>query len=110
MEWNRFTNEPLTILKQRIAIDLDNLDYWEIYSIIDRLEVDGYDPLVWRTRHGYHIVCKLEKELSFWSILKLRSHYGDDPKRISSDIMRLTDGWPVDVLFTDSQYPYHLIR
>lgn len=104
MQWNKSKDEPLTILKQRIAIDLDSLDYWDLYSVVDRLIMDGYQPELFRTRHGYHIVVRLEQiidsPLGFWSLLKLRRHYGDDPQRINCDIMRITEGYPADVLFS----------
>ena len=93
MQWNPNKHEPLEYLMQRLAIDFDSLDYWEIYAVVYKLQGDGYHPKVWRTRHGYHIVCQVcipqnknSEKLGFWSLLKLRSRYGDDPKRISSDI------------------------
>ena len=104
MRWNAKTEEPLGWLIQRVAIDFDSLDYWEVYAALDKLKHDGYKPKIWRTRNGYHIVSKLQErqnrpKIGFWSLLKLRSRYGDDEKRISSDIMRITDGWPVDCMF-----------
>ena len=91
--------EALKLSKNRLSIDYDNLDYWDVYGLVDRLRCDGFKPTIYRTRNGYHIECPLPKRLPLMSLFKLRRDYLDDRQRIDYDMRRISENWPIDVLF-----------
>jgi hypothetical protein len=88
------------IYPRRLTLDLDSLNEWDVYRVYDQLGCLGLNPILYRTRNGYHIEAELPPEAeTFMDIIRLRRKFGDDPKRIDFDIWRITQGHFCDVLF-----------
>lgn len=41
---------------------------------------------IYKTKHGFHVICELRESMKFIDVLALRSELGDDPKRVQHDL------------------------
>lgn len=61
----------------------------------------GVYPDLYHTRHGFHCYFKIDKIIDPEEKFVIRLYFGDDPRRVALDKIRLSQDMGIDVLFND---------
>ena len=95
-------------LFNRISIDLDRKDVFELDRVTHKLKSMGLKTHVCETEKGYHVWALCRGRVM--DILNLRMELGDDPLRVSWDTRWAGIGRYGDYLFFYRRGKYHRMR
>ena len=85
----------------RISLDLDGITEYDLLTVVGRLRGMGFDPAVFQTENGFHVVAYFPEGVHFsvMEVFQIREELGDDPRRIYWDMRHIAMGKTPDLLF-----------
>lgn len=83
----------------KIGIDIDTKDKQVLETVLEKSREYG-NITVKETKHGYHILISLDKEITYNQSFWIRFIIGDDRNRLLFDLLRFINGNKrIDVLW-----------